>query len=71
MNEDPEEWTNLAARDEHLAILKQHRKWVPRVNLKAAKGSRDRILTYDPVSGVANWEGDDILPHAPIPEIDN
>lgn len=71
MNEDPEEWTNLAARDEHLAILKQHRKWVPRVNLKAAKGSRDRILTYDPVSGVANWEGVDILPHAPIPEIDN
>ncbi len=68
---DPNEWTNLASRVEHKSTLDEHRKWLPSVNLKPAPGSRDRILLYDAATGSVNWEGVDIAPGAPIPEIDD
>lgn len=68
---DPNEWTNLAEKPESSAVLAEHRKWTPKVSLKPAPGSRDRILLYDTATGVANWEGEDIAPGAKIPEVDN
>jgi len=34
-------------------------------------GSAHRILTYDPKTGVAVWEGKPIGPNDPIPEIED
>lgn len=71
MVEDPNEWTNLASRPEHSQIVAEHRQWIPKVNLKPVPGSRDRILLYDASTGRTNWEGKDILPNSPIPEIED
>lgn len=71
ISSDPNEWTNLATRPEHSADLVEHRKWLPTVNLKPVPESRDRILLYDSTTGTANWEGQDIEPNAPIPEIED
>ena len=71
MVEDPNEWTNLASRPEHAQIIAEHRQWIPKVNRKPVPGSRDRILLYDSATGQANWEGKDILPNSPIPEIED
>jgi arylsulfatase A-like enzyme len=71
MVEDPNEWTNLASRPEHSQIIAEHRQWIPKVNRKPVPGSRDRILLYDASTGQSNWEGKDILPNSPIPEIED
>ncbi|MEQ8767805.1 MAG: sulfatase [Planctomycetota bacterium] len=57
---DPEEWTNLAGREEHRATLEAHRKWLPKPDRPPAPGSRHRVLTYDEKTGVATWEGQPI-----------
>ena len=71
MVQDPHEWTNLASRPEHSQIIAEHRQWIPKVNRKPVPGSRDRILLYDASTGRTNWEGKDILPNSPIPEIED
>jgi hypothetical protein len=71
MVEDPNEWTNLASRPEHSQIVAEHRRWIPKVNRKPVPGSRDRILLFDSATGQANWEGKDIFPNSPIPEIED
>jgi arylsulfatase A-like enzyme len=71
MAQDPNEWTNLASRPEHAEIIAEHRRWIPKVNRKPVMGSRDRILLYDSATGLSNWEGKDILPADPIPELDH
>ena len=71
MVEDPNEWTNLASRPEHFQIIQEHRRWIPKVNRKPVAGSRDRILLYEAATGQTNWEGKDILPNSPIPEIED
>ena len=56
MQLDPHEWTNLA-KDVHYAdLLAEHRKWLPARDAPLAKGSADRILTYDPGRDEAVWE---------------
>lgn len=67
MRNDPNEWTNLAGKLKYEKVLAQHRKWLPKRNAKPAPGSRHRILTYE--NGVANWQGEDIDPGEPIPEL--
>jgi len=64
---DPNEWENLAGDSQYEKVLREHRRWLPRVNAKPAPGSRSRILIYE--NGKANWEGEDIGPEDPIPEI--
>jgi hypothetical protein len=41
------------------------------VNKKPVPLSRDRILLYDSQTGRVSWEGEEILPNAAIPEIDD
>jgi hypothetical protein len=57
MFNDPQEWTNLAGVASHAGVLAEHRKWLPTVDRQPAPGSQHRILTYDPATGEAVWEG--------------
>lgn len=54
---DPHEWTNLANDPRHADVLAAHRRWLPRRDAPPAPGSADRILTYDPATDEAVWEG--------------
>ena len=67
MRSDPNEWYNLAGKPEYADVIRDHRRWLPKVNAKPAPGSRTRILLYE--NGKAEWEGKDIGPGDPIPEI--
>lgn len=54
---DPHEWRNLAADPRQAEVLAAHRRWLPRLDAPLAPGSADRILTYDPATDEAIWEG--------------
>lgn len=68
MIKDPNEWTNLAALPEHAAIIAEHKKWLPAIDLPPAPGSASRVLTYDPKTDSAVWEGKPINRNDSIPE---
>ncbi len=57
---DPHEWHNLASRPEHAAVIAEHAKWLPTVDEPAAAGSAHRVLSYDPETDIATWEGQPI-----------
>jgi arylsulfatase A-like enzyme len=65
---DPNEWTNLAGRPQHAAVIAEHKKWLPKIDLPPAPNSASRILTYDPTTDIAIWEGKPVLRRDPIPE---
>ncbi len=64
---DPNEWTNLAGKPEYASIIAEHRKWLPKVDLPPAKGSANRVLTYDKTKDEAIWEGALVRRSDPIP----
>ncbi len=68
MQADPREWTNLAARPEHAAVIADHRRWLPKIDVPPAANSAQRVLTYDPTTDVATWEGKPVRRTDPIPE---
>jgi choline-sulfatase len=57
VQQDPNEWTNLAKDDRYTALIAEHRKWLPKPDLPPAKDSADRILVYDATTDEAVWEG--------------
>lgn len=65
---DPHEWHNLAGDCGLGDVLASHRRWLPRIDRPPAPGSRHRVLTYDPASDEAHWEGRRIGRSDPIPE---
>jgi choline-sulfatase len=65
---DPREWTNLAGKAEHAAVIAEHRKWLPKPDLPPAPGSASRILTYDKESDEAVWEGKPVKRGDAIPQ---
>jgi choline-sulfatase len=65
---DPHEWTNLVARPEHAAVIAEHRKWLPKIDLPPAAGSASRVLTFDAAKDEATWEGARVRRGDPIPE---
>ncbi len=67
MVKDPNEWTNLAGDPEYAKVIAEHRKFIPGENRKPAPNSAARILIYE--NGKANWQGEDIGPDEPIPEL--
>src|SRR5690606_16707978 len=67
MRKDPNEWTNLAGDSRFAEVIREHRRWLPKVNKKPVAGSKSRVLVYE--NGVANWEEEDIDPGEPVPEI--
>jgi choline-sulfatase len=68
MQDDPNEWTNLAAARQHAAVLTEHRRWLPKIYLPPAPGSANRVLTYDKATDEAVWEGTAVRRADPIPE---
>jgi choline-sulfatase len=64
---DPNEWTNLAGRREHAAVIAEHRKWIPKIDLPPAPRSASRVLTYDAATDIATWEGKAVRRTDPIP----
>lgn len=71
LRNDPNEWKNVAQEAKSASTLDAHRKWLPTINLKPVPGSEHRILLYDAATGRVNWEGEDIPPGAPIPEVED
>ena len=67
MRADPNEWHNLAGDPRYAEVIEQHRRWRPKTSAPPAPNSAHRILIYK--DGKANWEGKDIDPNEPIPEI--
>ena len=67
MKADPHEWTNLAADSKHASVKKDLARWLPKVDKPPAPGSKHRILTYDPATGEAVWEGTPVDKSADLP----
>jgi choline-sulfatase len=65
---DPHEWTNLASDPEYAAVMAEHRQWLPAIDRPLAPGSAHRVLTYDPATDEAVWEGTTVRRSDPIPE---
>lgn len=57
---DPHEWTNLAKDPNHADVLRDHARWLPKVNAPPVPGSAHRILTQ--IDGIWCWEGKPINP---------
>jgi arylsulfatase A-like enzyme len=68
MQKDPNEWHNLAGKSEYAAIIADHQKWLPQVDLPPAPNSANRVLTYDPKTDEAIWEGQTVKRGDTIPE---
>jgi arylsulfatase A-like enzyme len=68
MHRDPHEWTNIQSSPTNVAVLAEHRKWLPKIDSPPAKGSASRILTYDSTMGEALWEGQLIRRGDSVPE---
>jgi arylsulfatase A-like enzyme len=65
---DPNEWTNLAAKLEHAAVIAEHKKWLPEIDAPPAPNSAHRVLTYDKATDEATWEGKRVHRIDPIPQ---
>jgi arylsulfatase A-like enzyme len=65
---DPNEWYNLAKNPKYDAKKAELAKWIPKVDKPPVPGSKDRILTYEPLTGEAIWEDKVIDKTAPLPE---
>jgi len=68
MQKDPNEWTNLAEKPEYADIIAEHKKWLPKIDSDPAPGSASRVLTYNPDTDEAIWEGTTVKRTDPIPE---
>ncbi len=68
MQADPDEWKNLAAEPTLTSVLAEHRRWLPTVDRPPAPGSAHRVLTYDPATDEAIWEGATVRRTDPIPQ---
>jgi arylsulfatase A-like enzyme len=68
MQRDPNEWTNLASKPEHAAVIEEQRKWLPKIDVPPAPNSASRVLTYDKTTDTATWEGKPVKRGDPIPE---
>ena len=69
--DDPNEWNNLAGTSlsrELEAVIDNHRQWLPKVDMPPAANSASRLLTYDPTTDEAVWEGKTIRRLDAIPE---
>jgi choline-sulfatase len=61
MKADPNEWTNLAKDAKYADVIAEHKRWLPKVDVPAAPGSANRVLTRGE-NGQWIWEGKVIDP---------
>lgn len=52
---DPNEWTNLARDQRYARMIREHARWLPKVNLPPVASSAARLLAQE--NGVWMWEG--------------
>jgi choline-sulfatase len=57
---DPNEWTNVVHDPTLARVVREHARWLPKVNLPPAPGSAHRVLIQE--NGVWLWEGKPIKP---------
>lgn len=57
---DPHEWTNVVRDPRYAALIREHARWLPKVNEPPVPGSAHRVLTYE--NGRWLWEGKPIDP---------
>jgi arylsulfatase A-like enzyme len=62
---DPHEWTNLARDAKWAEVLREHARWLPKVNADPVPGSAVRLLVKK--DGVWLWEGKPIVPEEKEP----
>lgn len=67
LKNDPHEWSNLAASPAQAAVLAEHRRWLPKIDVPPAPRSANRVLTYDKATDEATWEGTRVKRSDPIP----
>jgi len=67
LQQDPNEFENLAGNPKYAAEIRRLRKWIPQDQAPHAPGSAARVLVYKDARPF--WEGEEILPSDPIPEI--
>ncbi|MBD3675921.1 MAG: sulfatase [Planctomycetaceae bacterium] len=68
LRKDPREWNNIIDDPDYQSIIAEHRQWLPKVDVEMVPGSRARVLSYK--NGKVIWEGEEIKPDDPIPEIE-
>ncbi len=66
---DRDEWTNLATDARFAEVLAEHRRWLPRLDAAPARGSAQRVLTYDPATDEARWEQQPVRRTDPVPDL--
>jgi choline-sulfatase len=54
---DPQEFSNIVGDMRYAQIIAEHRRWLPKVDVPPAAGSAHRVLTYDPATDTAVWQG--------------
>jgi arylsulfatase A-like enzyme len=57
MQNDPQEFHNLVGDSKYANVVAEHRRWLPKVDVPPAPGSAHRILTYNPATDTAVWQG--------------
>ncbi len=62
---DPNEWKNLAGERRYAALIREHRRWLPKVDLPPVRGSAHRLLVRE--NGVWMWQGQPIRPEEKEP----
>jgi len=65
---DPNEFHNLAGDKAHAAQIQRLARYIPEIQTPHVPNSQSRILKYK--DGRPFWEGKEILPSDPIPEMD-
>ena len=68
MKADANEWKNLAKDPQYDKVKADLAKWLPKVDVPAAPGSKSRVLVYNRETQEAIWEDAPIDKKAPLPE---
>ena len=68
---DPNEWTNLAPDPARADTKARLAKWLPKIDAPPVPGSAQRVLTRGETPGTWVWEGKVIGPDEPIPGLDD
>jgi hypothetical protein len=68
MQNDPNEWHNLAGTTGHAGVIEEQRRWLPEPDVPLVPGSANRTLTYDPATDEAVWQGTTVRRNDPIPQ---
>ncbi|MBM4001041.1 MAG: sulfatase [Planctomycetes bacterium] len=61
LESDPNEWRNRVGEPGLRDVVAEHRRWIPKRDVPPAPGSAHRVLTYDPRTKEAIWEGKPIV----------